>query len=115
MAKGEFSCRDLQPKNGKASYLPIYGEKRPERYMALSEVDPKCPFHTRGSRFSISRRLGLRLAASAGISGTLFHDLRRTAVTNMIEAGLSEKERWRSAATRRAPCSIVITIVRENG
>jgi len=44
MAKGEFSCRDLQPKNGKASYLPIYGEKRPERYMALSEVDPKCPF-----------------------------------------------------------------------
>ena len=91
MAKGEFSCRDLQPKNGKASYLPIYGEKRPERYMALSEVDPKCPFHTRGSRFSISRRLGLRLAASAGISGTLFHDLRRTAVTNMIEAGLPKR------------------------
>jgi integrase len=29
---------------------------------------------------------------AAGVKGTLFHDLRRTALTNMIEAGLSEKE-----------------------
>ena len=28
----------------------------------------------------------------AKIPGTLFHDLRRTALTNMIEAGFSEKE-----------------------
>jgi len=29
---------------------------------------------------------------AAGISGALFHDPRRTGVTNMIKAGLSEKE-----------------------
>jgi integrase len=28
----------------------------------------------------------------AGVHNTLFHDLRRTALTNMIEAGFSEKE-----------------------
>src|SRR5580700_3330867 len=29
---------------------------------------------------------------AVGIPGTLFHDLRRTALSSMIEAGLSEKE-----------------------
>jgi len=29
---------------------------------------------------------------SAGVPSVLFHDLRRTALTNMIEAGFSEKE-----------------------
>lgn len=30
--------------------------------------------------------------ALAAVDNTLFHDLRRTALTNMIEAGFSEKE-----------------------
>jgi hypothetical protein len=117
MAKGEFSCRDLQPKNGKASYLPIYGEKRPERYMALSEVDPKCPFliqHEGQSVFDFEKAWAKACSLSRNFRNTVSrppqdrsneHDRSRT----------TEKERWRSAATRRAPCSIVITIVRENG
>jgi integrase len=32
------------------------------------------------------------VCALAGVDNTLFHDLRRTALTNMIEAGFSEKE-----------------------
>src|SRR5579863_9121879 len=62
--------------------------------MALSKTDPKCPFlvqHEGQPLFDFEKAWAMTCKA-AGISGTLFHDLRRTAVTNMIEAGLSEKE-----------------------
>src|SRR5579863_9780808 len=62
--------------------------------MALSKTDPKCPFLVQheGQPLFDFEKAWATACDTAGISGTLFHDLRRTAVTNMIEAGLSEKE-----------------------
>jgi integrase len=62
--------------------------------MALSKTDPNCPFlvqHEGQSVFDFEKAWAAACNA-AEISESLFHDLRRTAVTNMIEAGLSEKE-----------------------
>ena len=81
-------------KNGKPRYLPIYGDMGPELDMALSKIDPKCPFlvQSDGQPVFDFEKAWASACDAAGVSGTLFHDLRRTAVTNMIEAGLSEKE-----------------------
>jgi integrase len=48
-------------------------------------------FHRRGGcilRFNASWRSACR---NAGVPGMLFHDLRRTAIRNMIRAGVSER------------------------
>ncbi len=81
-------------KNGKPRYLPIYGDMKAELDMALSAADQTCPFliqHEGRPVFGWEKAWATACKA-AQIPETLFHDLRRTAVTNMIEAGLSEKE-----------------------
>jgi len=50
-----------------------------------------------------------RACEAAAVKEALFHNLRRTALTNMIEAGLSEKEAWRSVGTEHSPSLIAIT------
>jgi integrase len=62
--------------------------------MALSSCKGACPFliqHEGRPVFDFQKAWATACEA-AGITRTLFQDLRRTAVTNMIEAGLSEKE-----------------------
>ena len=81
-------------KNKTARYLPIYGDMGPEIEMALSAADPACPFliqHDGKQVFDFEKSWKTACKA-AGIPAALYHDLRRTALTNMIEAGFSEKE-----------------------
>lgn len=81
-------------KNGKPRYLPIYGDMEAELDMAISEGDRACPFlvqHNGKAVFDFEKTWAAA-CESAGVPNALFHDLRRTALTNMIEAGLSEKE-----------------------
>jgi integrase len=81
-------------KNGHARYLPIYGDMGPEIEMAVACADKKCPFlmQQRGARVVDFEKAWATASEAANAHDVLFHDLRRTAVANMIEAGLSEKE-----------------------
>jgi integrase len=81
-------------KNKTARYLPIYGDMGPEIDMALSAADPACPFliQHEGKQVFDFEKSWKTACKAAGIPEALYHDLRRTALTNMIEAGFSEKE-----------------------
>jgi integrase len=81
-------------KNKTPRYLPIYGDMRAELDMALSATNPECPLLVQheGKPVFDWEKSWRAACAEANIPGTLFHDLRRTALTNMIEAGFSEKE-----------------------
>jgi integrase len=81
-------------KNGRPRYLPIYGDLLAEIDMALSAADRKCPFLIQNEGVPVFdfEKAWATACELAGVPEALFHDLRRTALTNMIEAGLTEKE-----------------------
>lgn len=78
-------------KSGESRYLPIYGDMAGEIEMAMH---PKCPWliNDDGVRVSSWRKSWKATCTAVGVTESLFHDLRRTATTNMIDAGFSEKE-----------------------
>jgi integrase len=94
LSAGRIQLPGRTTKNRRPRYLPIYGHMAAEIDMALSACDRRCPFliQDKGERVLNFKRAWATACKSAGIEHSLFHDLRRTAVTNMIEAGLSEKE-----------------------
>lgn len=81
-------------KNKKPRYLPIYGDMNAELSMSISSADPACPFliQHKGQRITDWEKSWKTACGLARVDNALFHDLRRTALTNMIEAGFSEKE-----------------------
>lgn len=91
---GRIELRRRTTKSGRPRYLPIYGDMQAEIEMAIASSDPSCPFLIQRDGRSVGdfEKAWKTACAAANVPGTLFHDLRRTALTNMIEAGLSEKE-----------------------
>jgi integrase len=81
-------------KNKEPRYLPIYGDMAAEIEMALATGSPKCPWllQNQGRTVYDFEKAWHTACELAGIPGALFHDLRRVAVTNMIEAGIPESE-----------------------
>ncbi len=81
-------------KNRSLRYLPIYGDMQAELDMALAAGETKCPFliQHNGEPVLDWKKSWKAACTQASLEATLFHDLRRTALTNMIEAGFSEKE-----------------------
>lgn len=81
-------------KNQTARYLPIYGEMEEELQQAIAQADPRCPFliQHEGKPVFSWRKSWKTACQLANMETALFHDLRRTAITNMMEAEFSEKE-----------------------
>jgi integrase len=91
---GRIELPGKTTKNKKPRYLPIYGDMKAEISMAISLADPQCPFLIQRDGCPVYdwEKSWKTACDLAQIDNALFHDLRRTALTNMIEAGFSEKE-----------------------
>lgn len=93
----EIVLKRYTTKNKKPRVLPIYGDMAEYLKMAKETRDtlyPNCPwvFQRKGDRMRFDHKTWNKRVERLGAPGLLFHDLRRTALTNMIEAGFSEKE-----------------------
>jgi integrase len=94
---GEIIIRAENAKNKKHRVLPIYGEMNDALRHQREERDAKYPglewvFHDGGGKRLRTFYKAWRSACDrAKLGGQLFHDLRRSAVRNMVRAGIPEK------------------------
>jgi integrase len=95
--KNEILLKRYTTKSKKPRVLPIYGEMKQFLTMAKERRDrlyPDCPwvFNREGEQFLFLPKVWNNHVKRLGVPGLHFHDLRRTGVTNMINAGFTEKE-----------------------
>jgi integrase len=84
-------------KNGRGRMIPLIEEvrdalKRWKEHTLL--YYPACPWivHYRGKRLQrVQKKLWDKICDRVGLLGKLFHDLRRTAIRNMVRAGIPER------------------------
>lgn len=97
LAEGLIYVNGRVTKNRKAKTAPIYGDMAGWLEMLLA----RCKAHSPNGKYLFIwddgrpikdfRGSWEKACESAGLPGLLFHDLRRTAVRNMIRAGVPEK------------------------
>jgi integrase len=87
-------------KNGEARKITLNGELEEllERRKVARHIETKTGallaelvFHHDGNPIVDMRKAWAAACKMAGVQGRLFHDLRRTAVRNMVRAGVPEK------------------------
>lgn len=95
LSRGTIRLEPGTTKNSEGREVPLI----PEVHTRLLEwrektkaQHPACPWvcQYRGNRMTHFRRSWVEGTQKAGISGKLFHDLRRSAVRNMVQAGIPE-------------------------
>ncbi len=83
-------------KNGEGRVIPIYGdmiEAFRQQVEMTQRLYPGCTwlFHNQGEPIQTFYKAWKTATELAGLSGLLFHDLRRTAVRNLIRSGVDRK------------------------
>jgi integrase len=86
----------LRPENSKSKkgrVLPLRGELAEIIDRAETDRIPECSFvfHRDNRKVGLFRKSWATACTAAGLGAMLVHDLRRTAVRNLIRAGVSEK------------------------
>lgn len=89
-------------KTGKARKLGLEGELRPIFERRLERRQLHCPFifHRGGERMGEFRKTWRTACEEAGVEGMLVYDLRRTAIRNMVRAGVPENVAMRISGHR---------------
>lgn len=95
LKRNQIRLHPGETKNEEGRVLPIYGEMRHWLLMQRTIRDTKYPtcsyvFHPDGKPIVDFRKAWKSATKRAGLTATLFHDLRRSAVRNMREAGIAE-------------------------
>ncbi len=83
-------------KNDQPRTIPLTGELLETLRIQKAACDSRFPecdyvFHRKGQRIGNFQRAWKSACKRAGVSGRLFHDLRRSAVRNFIRAGVPER------------------------
>jgi integrase len=92
--KGREVClRPERSKNKEGRPLPLCGELLEVFERARQARRPDCPsvFHDTGEPIGDFRKAWKTACQAAGVSAIIVHDLRRTAVRNMVRAGIPER------------------------
>jgi integrase len=86
------ACAEIS-KNKDGRILPLRGELLDvlERAAERRRLDCTFVFHVNGQPIGQFRKSWKTACKSAGLSGLIPHDLRRTAVRNMVRAGIPER------------------------
>jgi integrase len=89
----ELCLRPEVSKNKDGRPLPLRGELLEIVQRAHKTRRPDCPyvFHDDGEPIGDFRKAWKTACRKAGLSGIIVHDLRRTAVRNMVRAGIPER------------------------
>jgi len=80
-------------KNKEGRLLPLSGELLDliERAKVMRRLDCPSVFHLNGQPIGDFRKAWKSACKAAGLNGIIVHDLRRTAIRNMVRAGIPER------------------------
>ena len=107
---GRITFRRETAKSGEPRVIPLVGELAAiiERRWAARTLGARIipsVFHREGRPIRSFRKAWRPACAEAGHAGLLFHDLRRSAVRNLVGPGVDSRWRCGSAGTRPRACS----------
>jgi integrase len=93
LRSGVIRLRAAHSKNKRPRVVILRGELRAliERRASARRLDCPLVFHRDGQPIGDFREAWRAACAAAGLTGLLFHDMRRSAIRNMVRAGVPER------------------------